>query len=87
MTQLKKIRNNASISQKRLSEKIGVSQGQIALLENGKRNFSLNVCWKIITALNELGTKCTFSDVFPNPTEIHHTVEQEKQVNHNILDK
>lgn len=87
MTQLKRIRNNASISQKKLSEKIGVSQGQIALLENGKRNFSLNVCWKIITALNELGTKCKFSDVFPNPIEINYIEDQEKQVNHNTLDK
>lgn len=76
MTQLKKIRNNASISQKKLSEKIGVSQGQIALLENGKRNFSLNVCWKIITALNELGIKCKFSDVFPNPIKINHTEKE-----------
>ncbi len=87
MTQLKKIRSGALISQKKLSEKIGVSQGQIALLESGKRNFSLSVCWKIVTALNELGTKCKFSDVFPNPTEINHKQDLEKQVIHNILDK
>ncbi|TON66065.1 XRE family transcriptional regulator, partial [Vibrio parahaemolyticus] len=33
----------------------------------GKRTPNINMCWKIVKALNQLGAECTFGDVFPDP--------------------
>ena len=64
---LRKIRKKEGISQTELAYKAGVSQRQIAFLEQGKRNPSLKAAFKIAAVLNHsiedifLPSNCTNS--------------------------
>ncbi|UTZ27713.1 helix-turn-helix transcriptional regulator [Vibrio campbellii] len=77
MSNIKQIRMSLGISQDALAAEIGVTQGAIAHFEAGKRTPNINMCWKIVKALNQLGAKCTFDDVFPDPQEDCGTEGQE----------
>jgi putative transcriptional regulator len=67
MNQIKNYRNSIGATQKQLGDAVGVGQSTIDRYESGVRKLRVNQCWKIVNALNELGAKCKFDDVFPNP--------------------
>lgn len=67
MSNLKKYREKASITQSALAEKVGMTQGAIAHYENGRRTPSLDGARQIVAALNALGATCSLADVFPEP--------------------
>ena len=50
--ELRKARKERKWSQQKLAEKLGISQGYVALLERGKRGFSPSVARKAIRVLN-----------------------------------
>ena len=64
MSNIKQIRTSLGISQDALAAEIGVTQGTIAHFEAGKRTPNINVCWKIVHALNNLGAQDWFGNVF-----------------------
>ena len=51
-SRLKEIRLKLRLSQKKFGDKMFLSQDQISLLENGKRNISIETAKKIATAIN-----------------------------------
>lgn len=67
MSNLKKIRETAHITQAALAERVGMTQGAIAHYENGRRTPGLAECRLIVSALNALGAECTLDEVFPEP--------------------
>ncbi|HDL9513641.1 TPA: helix-turn-helix transcriptional regulator [Vibrio cholerae] len=67
MNKIAEHRNRIGISQSDLSKLVGVTPSAIGNYESGTRNINVDMCWKIVIALNSLGAKCTFQDVFPNP--------------------
>ncbi|WP_270944367.1 helix-turn-helix transcriptional regulator [Vibrio parahaemolyticus] len=69
MSNIKQIRMSLGISQDALAAEIGVTQGAIAHFEAGKRTPNINMCWKIVEALNHLGAQCSFENVFPKTEE------------------
>lgn len=69
MSNIKQIRISIGISQDALAAEVGVTQGAIAHFEAGKRTPNINMCWKIVDALNHLGSQCSFENVFPNTEE------------------
>ncbi len=50
--EFRKARQNRKWSQQKLAEKLGISQGYVALLERGKRGFSSSLSRKAIRVLN-----------------------------------
>lgn len=60
MNKIKTFRKKAKISQKKLSEYLGVSQISVSLYERGLREPSLATIKKLATALN-----CKPADLFP----------------------
>ncbi len=69
MQRIREYREKAYISVKKLSEISGIETGSIYHYENGRRTPSFNQCWIIVNALNGLGAKCTFEQLFPNPKQ------------------
>ncbi|HFQ4860128.1 TPA: helix-turn-helix transcriptional regulator [Vibrio vulnificus] len=67
MNQIKNYRNSIGATQKQLGDAVGVGQSTIDRYESGVRKLRVDQCWKIVNALNELGAKCSFNDVFPDP--------------------
>jgi putative transcriptional regulator len=65
MSNLKKTRKKAGVSQAALAERVGVTQGAIAHYELGRRTPSLEASRAIVKALNGFGLKCALDDVFP----------------------
>ncbi|GAB6263224.1 helix-turn-helix transcriptional regulator [Photobacterium sp. R1] len=71
MSNLKQIRLQLGLSQAALAKQAGITQGAIAHFERGKRTPSIDMCWKVVNALNALGASCSFDDVFPDPQANH----------------
>ncbi|MBF4375996.1 MULTISPECIES: helix-turn-helix domain-containing protein [Vibrio] len=69
MNKIKHYRNEIGTSQRDLGEMVGVGQSAIDRYESGVRKVSVPMAWKIVNALNKLGSKCRFGDVFPSPTK------------------
>lgn len=67
MNKISVYRNKAKISQAVLAKAIGVMPSTIGNYESGIRNINVDMCWKIVKALNLLGVECSFNDVFPDP--------------------
>ncbi len=67
MNKLATYRKKAGISQARLATMIGVRASTIGNYELGIRSISLEMCWKMIRAFNDLGITCSIEDVFPYP--------------------
>lgn len=67
MSKLKTIRCKIGATQAELAREIGLSQSAINHYENGNRSVDTTTGWRIVQALNRLGAKCTFEDVFPKP--------------------
>lgn len=76
MSKIKEIRGGALLTQANLATKLGISASAISHFEKGRRFPDINTCWRIVTALNELGANCQFTDVFPNPMNINHTEKE-----------
>jgi putative transcriptional regulator len=75
MNRISKYRNQANISQAKLAMAVGVFPSTIGNYEAGIRRINIDMCWKIVNALNALGVGCSISEVFPNPnrnTEINN---------------
>ena len=88
MTNIKKILKAINRSQDDLASEVGISQGSVNHYANGNRKPSYDMAWKVVNALNRLGSSCSFSDVFPDPLECYpHAVNQlnDKQDN-SVLD-
>lgn len=69
MNKLKQYRNSIGVNQKDLGESVGVGQSTIDRYESGKRKVSVAMAWKLVHALNEFGSDCSFDQVFPNPQQ------------------
>lgn len=69
MSNLKKFREKAGITQAQLAEKVGMTQGAIAHYENGRRKPGLSECRALVAALNASGVKCTLDQLFPAKAE------------------
>ncbi len=67
MTNIKIILKSVGESQGTLASRVGVSQSSINHYANGNRKPNYEMAWKIVRALNQFGSSCTFDDVFPNP--------------------
>ncbi|WGY45059.1 helix-turn-helix transcriptional regulator [Vibrio sp. ABG19] len=67
MNRISEYRNKAKVSQALLAKTVGVTPSSIGNYEAGIRNINVEMCWKIVKALNQLGAECTFGDVFPEP--------------------
>lgn len=71
MNKLKVFRGQIKATQKDIANLVGVSQGTIDRYESGARKVNITMSWKIVNALNSLGAKCEYEDVFPNPQTNH----------------
>ncbi|MCU7998098.1 helix-turn-helix domain-containing protein [Shewanella sp. SM95] len=69
MTNIKKILKAINRSQDDLASEVGISQGSVNHYANGNRKPSYDMAWKVVNALNRLGSSCSFTDVFPDPLE------------------
>ncbi|HAS6095357.1 TPA: helix-turn-helix domain-containing protein [Vibrio vulnificus] len=67
MQKIREVRVKAGISVRDLASLIGTQNSAVYHYESGRRTPDFNQCWKIVNALNELGAKCSFNDVFPDP--------------------
>ena len=67
MNKISEYRNLVNVSQAKLAQEIGVTPSTIGNYESGIRNITVETCWKIVKALNRLGVKCLFTEVFPEP--------------------
>ncbi len=67
MNKISEYRNKAKVSQAGLAKTIGVTPSTIGNYEAGIRNINVEMCWKIVKALNQHGAECTFEHVFPDP--------------------
>ena len=76
MNNISLFRNQAGISQSKLSEMVGVIPSTIGNYESGIRAVNIHMGWKIVNAFEKLGVTCNFIDVFPNPTELDNTDTQ-----------
>jgi putative transcriptional regulator len=67
MNKISHYRSKANVSQAKLARLIGIKPSTIGNYESGIRNINLEMCWRIVTALNRLGIECSIEDVFPDP--------------------
>jgi len=68
MSNLRKFREKAKVTQAALAELVSMTQGAIAHYENGRRTPGLNEARVLVAALNTLGADCTLDEVFPVDT-------------------
>lgn len=66
MNNIKELRSRVGKTQAELAALLGVTQGAVAHYEMGRRQPTLAVCRKIVSAINEWGSPCTLDDVFPD---------------------
>lgn len=69
MNNISLFRNQAKISQSKLSQMVGVTPSTIGNYESGIRAINISMGWKIVNAFSALGIKCQFTEVFPNPLD------------------
>lgn len=75
---LKQLRKNSGFTQKRLAEKVGVTQGYIALIEKGSADPKLSLVNKILDCLEMINQSITAEDImtpiskmlYSRPTDI-----------------
>lgn len=65
MSELKKARKKAGISQAVLAEKIGMTPGAVSHYESGRRMPTLQDCRKIRAVLRKHGEDLTLEELFP----------------------
>lgn len=65
MSNLRKFREKAKVTQAALADRVGMTQGAIAHYENGRRTPGLNEARDLVAALNSFGADCTLDQVFP----------------------
>lgn len=68
MSNLKKYREKAQVTQASLADRVGMTQGAIAHYENGRRTPGLSEARVLVAALNALGASCDLDAVFPAST-------------------
>ena len=68
MSNLKKFREKARITQSALADHVGITQGAIAHYESGRRTPGLSEARDLVAALNALGAPCDLDAVFPATT-------------------
>ncbi|WP_273859390.1 helix-turn-helix transcriptional regulator [Photobacterium sp. GSS17] len=78
MNRISDFRNKVKVSQAGLAKVVGVTPSTIGNYESGIRNINIEMCWKIVKALNALGVVCTFEEVFPNPQLDTNEIEHER---------
>ena len=64
MNKIADTRKRFAISQAQLVKKLGWKQSRLSNYENGLRSLSVKDAEKIVTALQELGAKTSFREVF-----------------------
>lgn len=69
MNHIKKLREEAGISQAKLRRELGWSQPRLANYESFLRTPGLDESRRIVAALQKLGIDCTLDDVFPEKIE------------------
>ncbi|HFH3021168.1 helix-turn-helix transcriptional regulator [Pseudomonas aeruginosa] len=67
MSALKAARKQAGLTQTELAKSVGLTQGAITHYETGRRTPELNLCRRIVAALNAGGSSFSLEDVFPEP--------------------
>lgn len=67
MNKISTFRRVAGISQAQLAKAVSVTPSTIGNYEAGIRNINIDMCWRIVKALNSFGARCSFNDVFPDP--------------------
>lgn len=65
MNRIKECREQVSLTQALLAQRLGLSQGAIAHYENNKRTPELDLCRDIVSVFIEKGLTVTLDDVFP----------------------
>lgn len=65
MNRIAIVREAAGITQADLYKKLGWRQSRLSNYEGGKRPLKLSDARLVCLALNELGAKASFDDVFP----------------------
>lgn len=65
MSNLKKFREVAGLTQAQLAQTIGLTQGAIAHYEAGRRQPGLHECRLMLSALNSRGAACSLDELFP----------------------
>lgn len=65
MNRIAIVREAAGITQADLYKKLGWRQSRLSNYEGGKRPLKLSDARQIVLALNELGVRASFDDVFP----------------------
>lgn len=69
MNKISEFRNKAKVSQAGLARTVGVTPSTIGNYESGIRNINVEMCWRIVKALNKMGALCAFDEVFPSPKQ------------------
>lgn len=67
MNRIAAVRELAGITQVDLYRKLGWLQSRLSNYEVGKRPMRLDDARKVVRALNDLGARATFDEVFPEP--------------------
>jgi putative transcriptional regulator len=67
MNKIADYRKKAKVSQAKLARLIGITPSTIGNYESGIRNINLDMCWRIVKAINQLGVNCSIEDLFPDP--------------------
>ncbi|MGL5597933.1 MAG: helix-turn-helix transcriptional regulator [Aeromonas sp.] len=65
MNRVKELRTVAGKTQYELATELGITQGAVAHYEMSRRKPGLDMCRRIVSAINEWGVKCSINDVFP----------------------
>lgn len=65
MSALTNARKKAGLTQRDLADRLGLTQGAIAHYEADRRVPRLDICRRIVSALNDHGLECTLEEVFP----------------------
>ncbi len=66
---LKQIRDRLGVSQARMAELLGVSQGNISHCEKQTQEVSPELARKIVGVCNALGHNVTFDDIYAVPLD------------------
>lgn len=69
MNKISLYRNKTGLSQVKLARVLGWTAGRLANYETFQRTPSLADSRKIVSALNQLGVKCSLDEVFPCENE------------------
>ncbi|HID8404590.1 TPA: helix-turn-helix transcriptional regulator [Serratia marcescens] len=68
MSNLKSLRAQFKVTQKKLAEDIGHSPSSVGHYESGRRTPDVSTCHLITAAFSKYGAKVTIEDIFPGPS-------------------